>query len=423
MLTNKKRVVITGLSGICGLGHNKSDIWKNALSGTSCIKKLDDRFVDDINFDYPINIASYVDNFKIDDEILSPKEQDRFDTFIHYALHSAHHALIDSNLKIGEDVLPHKVGCILGVGMGGFPLTESTYRKFLQQSRARTSPFFIPSIIPNMASGLVSIKLGLQGSNFSISSACASSGHAIEMGVRQIQTGIQDAVLVGGAEAVLTKLTIAGFNSMKALSKRDVPAQKASCPFSADRDGFVIGEGAAILVIESLDSARKRKANILAEIVGCGSSADAHHITSPHPEGKGAILAMKQALEESQISFNSVDYINAHGTSTPLGDISETNAIKSVFKDHAYKLNVSSTKSMTGHLLGSAAALESFFCVQSLVHQEIAPTINLEQADPECDLNYTANVSVKKEINFALNNSFGFGGTNSSIIFKRFQGD
>ncbi len=423
MLTNKKRVVITGLSGICGLGHSKNEIWKNALSGKSSIKKLNDRFIDDIEFDFPVNIASYVNNFKIDDEILSPKEQDRFDTFIHYALHSAHHALIDSNLKIGSDVLPHKIGCILGVGMGGFPLTESSYRKFLKQKRARTSPFFIPSIIPNMASGLISIKLGLQGSNFSISSACASSGHAIEMGVRQIQTGIQDAVLVGGSEAVLTKLTIAGFNSMKALSKRDVPAQHASCPFSSDRDGFVIGEGAAILVIESLDSALKRDATILAEIIGCGSSADAHHITSPHPEGQGAIKAMEQALLEASIEPNQVDYINAHGTSTPLGDISETNAIKSVFKEHAYKLNISSTKSMTGHLLGSAAAIESFFCVQSLVHQEIAPTINLDNPDPECDLNYTPNTSIKKKINIALNNSFGFGGTNSSLIFKKFQGE
>ncbi len=422
MLT-KKRVVITGLSGICGLGHNKNDIWNNALAGKSCVKKLNDRFVDDIEFDYPINIASYVQDFKIDDEILSPKEQDRFDTFIHYALHSAHHALIDSKLKVGHDVEAHKIGCILGVGMGGFPLTESSYRKFLKQKRPRTSPFFIPSIIPNMASGLISIKLGLQGSNFSISSACASSGHAIEMGVRQIQTGIQDAVLVGGSEAVLTKLTIAGFNSMKALSKREVASEKASCPFSADRDGFVIGEGAAILVIESLESAIKRKANILAEILGCGSSADAHHITSPHPEGLGAIKSMEQALLEANIKFSEVDYINAHGTSTPLGDISETNAIKNVFKDHAYNLNISSTKSMTGHLLGSAAALESFFCVQTLVDQEIAPTINLENPDPECDLNYTANSSVKKEINIALNNSFGFGGTNSSLIFKRFQGE
>ncbi len=422
-MSNKPRIAITGLGGIAGLGSNPNEIWNNALSAKSSVKTLSERFSDDVPFDYPISIASYIDNFQISEEILSLKEQDRFDLFIHYALHATHQALSDSKLLNDQTAYrPERIGCILGVGMGGFPATESGYRKFLNQKRARTNPFFIPSIIPNMASGLIGIKYNLRGTNFSISSACASSGHAIEMGMRQIQAGIMDAVLVGGSEAVLTKFTIAGFHSMKALSRREVSPSEASCPFDLKRDGFVIGEGSAVFMLENLESAKKRGANILAELVGAGSSADAFHITAPHPEGDGAISAIKAALNDAQISPEQIHYINAHGTSTPAGDIAETNSIKKVFNDHAYKLSISSTKSMTGHLLGAASALESLFCIKSLIDQRIAPTINLHTPDPECDLNYTPNKSEEKKLEYVLNNSFGFGGTNSSLIFKRYQG-
>ncbi len=311
------------------------------------------------------------------------------------------------------------MGCILGVGMGGFPATESGYRKFLNQKRARTSPFFIPSIIPNMASGLIGIKYNLKGSNFSISSACASSGHAIETAKRLIEAGVLDVAVVGGSEAVITKLTFAGFHSMKALSKREVNPTMASCPFSLERDGFVMGEGAGVFVLENLEKAKNRNARIIAELAGAGASADAHHITAPHPEGIGAIEAMKAALKDANIEASKIDYINAHGTSTPIGDIAETRAIKSVFDQHAYHLNISSTKSMTGHLLGAASALESIFCIKAIEENIIPPTINLENPDPDCDLNYTPIKAVNKEINFALNNSFGFGGTNSTLIFKK----
>jgi 3-oxoacyl-[acyl-carrier-protein] synthase II len=302
--------------------------------------------------------------------------------------------------------------------MGGFPFIESQHEKILGSKRPRTTPFFIPSLIPNMASGLLSIKKGFKGTNFSISSACASSGHAIEIGMRLIQAGALDAVVVGGAEAVVTPLTTAGFHSMKALSKRDVDPQLASCPFSKNRDGFVIAEGAGVLILENKEKAKNRGQKLLAEIAAASSSADAFHITAPAKDGSGAMACMRGALTEAGIKPEEIDYINAHGTSTPIGDKVETEAIKNVFGEYSNKVNISSTKSMSGHLLGAAAGLESALCVQSLIEQQILPTANLTEPDELCDLNYTPLKAVNKPLRYVMNNSFGFGGTNSCIIFK-----
>lgn len=313
------------------------------------------------------------------------------------------------------------IGSILGTGLGGFPSIEDTVRVYDAKGPRRVSPFFIPSFIPNMATGKISMLYNFKGINYATSSACASAGHAISAAANEIMLGRQDAILTGGSEAVISGLTISGFNSMKALSRWNDRPEQASRPFDKDRNGFVIGEGAGVLMLENLEKAQARGATILAELVGHASTADAYHITAPHPEGAGTIPCMLQALQFSGIKPEDIDYINAHGTSTPAGDIAETNAIKNTFKDHAYNLHVSSTKSMTGHLLGAAGGLESVFCIKALTDQIIPPTINLDQQDPDCDLNYVANTALKKELNYVLNNSFGFGGTNSTLIFKKFN--
>ncbi|MCB9091690.1 MAG: beta-ketoacyl-ACP synthase II [Halobacteriovoraceae bacterium] len=422
-MSNNKRIVITGLGAISGLGTNVDQIWSELIQGRSGVRKLSERFQDKVPFDFPVNIASYVDdNYQLSDSILSEREQPRFDKFIHYALQVTHDALKDASLEVGTTYDKSRIGCILGVGMGGFPFIEHEYFKFSRGTRPRTTPFFIPSLIPNMATGLASICFGFTGVNFSVSSACASSGHAIEMGYQQLKLGLQDAVIVGGSEAVITKLTISGFNSMKALSKREVEPNLASCPFSSDRDGFVMGEGAGVLVLEEYEKAKARGAKIYAEIVGCGSSSDAFHITAPHQDGLGAVQCMNNALENANLAADKIGYINAHGTSTPIGDAIETKAIKTVFGSHAHELSVSSTKSMTGHLLGAASGLESVITVLSLKNQIIPPTINLKNPDPDCDLDYTPNQAREKSFDYALNNAFGFGGTNSSIIFKKYEG-
>lgn len=413
------RVAVTGMGAVCGLGINVAQIWDAALQGQSGVRLIpkDDPVHTKTNFDFPVHIAGKPSHYKISADLLSEKEQPRFDLFNHYALSSAHEALIQANFF----PLPypaHRVGSILGVGMGGFPFIERDHQEFLQQTRPRTSPFFIPSLIPNMATGLISIRFGFTGANFTVASACASSGHAILNAFNLIRLGQQDAILSGGAEAVTTKLTTAGFHTMKALSTRDVAPEKASCPFDAERDGFVIGEGAGVLMLENWDKAQARGATILAELVSVGCSSDAYHITAPEPHGTGAALAMREALELANLDFSQIDYINTHGTSTPLGDVAETLAIKSVFQDHAYKLALNSTKSMTGHMLGAAAGIESVFCIKTLESGMVAPTINLHHPDPKCDLNYTPNVARKINAQYVLNNSFGFGGTNCCLIFK-----
>lgn len=406
------RVAVTGIGAICGLGHNLNEIWPRLVAGNSAIEKLGENFDNS-----PIKIAGLVKNFELSEEILEAKEQKKFDTFIHYALKATDEALQMASFE--NQYEPEMIGSIIGVGLGGFPMIESNHEIFLNRGARRISPFFIPSIIPNLAPGMISIKYGFKGSNFAISSACASGSHAIDVAATQIMLGRQDAIVTGGAECVTSSFTLGGFASMRALSKREDEPTKASRPFDKDRDGFVMGDGAGILLLENYDKAKARGAKILAEIVGIGASSDANHITAPHPEGMGASQAMKLALNSAGLKPDQIDYINAHGTSTPLGDGIETMAIKNVFEKHAYELTVSSTKSMTGHLLGAAGGIESVFCVKAILEQMIPPTINLENPSEECDLNYSANKATAKNINFALNNSFGFGGTNSSTIFKK----
>lgn len=408
------RVAVTGMGAICGLGNSLDEVWKNALAGKSGITTLQNQSTEN----WPVTFGGEVKNFKLDPKLMELKDQDRFDLFNQYALHAADEAIKQSGLmEAGYDMV--KVGTIFGTGLGGFPHIEANHKVFLEKGARRVSPFFIPSVIPNMAEGLVSIHYGFKGINFAIASACASSAHAIGSAATEIMLGRQDAMITGGTEAVITGYTIAGFASMKALSKRNEEPNRASRPYDVDRDGFVMGEGAGILVLENYDKAVARGAKIIAEVISFGASADAHHITAPHPEGLGALACMNQALELSGIPKEEIGYINAHGTSTPLGDIAETEAIKKVFGDHAKKLAVSSTKSMTGHLLGAAGGLESIFCIKALETGMLPPTINLDNQDPACDLHYVPNKSEKRDIKYALNNSFGFGGTNSSTIFKK----
>lgn len=408
------RVAVTGMGAICGLGNTLDEIWQNALAGKSGVSTIERQNTEG----WPVTFAGEVKNFKLDPLLMDLKDQDRFDLFNQYALHCADQAIKQAGLL--EAKYPsEKIGIIFGTGLGGFPHIESNHKNYLEKGARRVSPFFIPSVIPNMPEGLISIHYGFKGINFAVASACASSAHALGLAATEIMMGRQDAMITGGTEGVITGFTIAGFASMKALSKRNEEPSRASRPYDVDRDGFVMGEGAGILVIENYDKAVARGAKIIAEIVGFGASSDAHHITAPHPEGLGALICMNQALELSGIKKEDVGYINAHGTSTPLGDVAETQAIKKVFGDHAYNLNVSSTKSMTGHLLGAAGGLESIFCIKALQTGILPPTINLEKQDPQCDLDYVPNQPKKKDVQYALNNSFGFGGTNSSTIFKK----
>ncbi len=405
-----RRIAITGIGAICGLGHSSEEIWNNGLQGLSGISLNE-------NPDLPLNFAGFIKNFTLSDELLNPKEKDRFDKFIHYALQASSEALNQSNI-LNTDLDRSEIGCILGVGMGGFEMLEKNYKNYLEGGPRRVSPYVIPGIIPNMASGKTAMHFNLKGVNYTISSACASGAHAIIAAAQEILSGTHTAILTGGAEAAISQLSASGFNIMRALSKNSDP-QKASRPFDKARDGFVMGEGAGVLLLEEYSFAKTRGANILAELVGWGASCDAYHISAPHPESEGAISSMQKALRVANLSFDQIDYINTHGTSTPLGDVLETNAIKKVFKEHAYKMILNSTKSMTGHLLGAAAGLESVFCVKSLLEQTVLPTINLDHPEEGCDLNYCAHHAQKRSVHYALNNSFGFGGTNASLIFKR----
>lgn len=410
-----KGVAVTGLGALCGLGNNVSDIWNNAVAGKSGVSVLENFNPENL----AINFGGEVKNFECDEDVLHPKEANRFDRFIPLALQATKEAMIDAKVVVGENIDPEDIGCIFGVGMGGLREMETTRDTFVNRGPRRVSPFFIPAIIPNMAPGLISLKFGLKGMNYHISSACASAAHAITAACNEILAGRQKIMISGGSESVFSDIGFQGFLSMKALSRNNDKPQKASRPFDTGRDGFVMGEGAGVLILEDLEHAKARGAKIYAEVIGHGATSDAHHITAPHPEGEGASRCMKMAIKSAGINPDQIDYINAHGTSTPLGDIAETMAIKRTFGAHATQLNVSSTKSMTGHLLGAAGGIESVFCVKAIEQKMIPPTINLENQDPECDLNYTANKAVEKELKYVLNNSFGFGGTNSSIIFKQ----
>lgn len=410
-----QRVAITGMGMINGLGHNLEEVWANALEGKSGVSSIDSFNTENLGTKF----AGVVKNFSIAEHILEAKEAPRYDRFIHFALHSAHEAMAHAGLLNSSHYDPTRMGCILGVGIGGLPEIEKTMITMMEKGPKRVSPFFIPAIIPNMTTGLVSINHNLQGLNYSISSACASAAHALSAASYEIMMGRQDVVVSGGAEAVVSTLGLSGFINMKALSRRNDEPHKASRPFEIGRDGFVMGEGAGVLILENYDKARARGAKIYAEIIGHGATSDAHHITAPHPEGDGAFRCMSMAVQDAGIDPKLIGYVNAHGTSTPLGDLGETRAIKRTFGDHAKNLYVSSTKSMTGHLLGAAGGIETIFCAMALHTGMIPPTINLENQDPECDLNYVPNKPIAANIQYALNNSFGFGGTNSSVVLKK----
>ena len=409
------RVVVTGFGAITPVGLNASANWESLMkmqSGVGPITLFDAS-------QYSSRIAGEVKGFK-PEEHFPIKELKRIGRFIQLAMVAGTEAIGHSALNLNETDKT-RMGACVGVGIGGLSEIQSEYWTVREKGPKRVSPFFIPSVIGNLASGQLSIKFGLQGPNTCITTACSSSSHAIGESFRLIQRGEQDIMVAGGAEAVVCELGVGGFCSMRALSERNDDPTRASRPFDKDRDGFVIGEGSAILILESLPHAQKRGAQIFAEIVGYGLNADAYHLTAPSPEGEGAGRCMRLALKDAKLNPEQIDYINAHGTSTPVGDVNETLAIKNVFKDHAYQLAVSSTKSLTGHLLGAAGAAEALYCVQALGAQIMPATANLENPSPECDLNFVPNQPQERKLNYVLSNSFGFGGTNASLIFKKFE--
>jgi 3-oxoacyl-[acyl-carrier-protein] synthase II len=351
---------------------------------------------------------------------MEKKEVKKMDLFIHYALAGAVMAADDAQLAFDE-AERSRIGALIGTGMGGIPALEESHKILQEKGPGRISPFFIPSIITNLASGQIAMRFGVRGPNSCVSTACATGNHAIGDSFELIKRNAADVMFAGGTEAVITPLTIGGFCAMKALSTRNGAPQRASRPFDKGRDGFVMGEGAGVLILEELQHALRRGAKIYAELVGYGMSADAYHMTAPEPEGVGAITSMRLALEDAGLTPGEVDYINAHGTSTPVGDTAETRAIKKVFGDHAYRLAVSSIKSMTGHLLGAAGGVESLATVLTIHHGLIPPTINYDEPDPECDLDYVPNKARQAEVRVALTNSFGFGGTNATLVFKKYS--
>ncbi|NIO17312.1 MAG: beta-ketoacyl-ACP synthase II [Deltaproteobacteria bacterium] len=410
-----RRVVVTGLGIISPLGAGVKRNWEAALRGESGIDRVT-RF--DAS-DFPTRIAGEVKNFKADDYI-DRKDVKKMDRFIQFAIAAAEEAMADSALRIGEEI-SERTGVIMGAGLGGLESIERYHEAFLSGGVRKISPFFIPMLIVNLAPGQISMIYGAKGPNLSITTACAASTHAIGEAYQAILRDEADVIIAGGSEATITPLGLGGFCAMKALSTRNDDPAKASRPFDSERDGFVMGEGGGILILEELEFARKRGARIYAEVGGYAATADAHHITAPAPEGEGAARCMAEALKTGGIDPREVDYINAHGTSTKYNDLFETMAIKSVFGDHAYNLAVSSTKSMTGHLLGAAGAVEAIFTILAMDQGVIPPTINLENGDPGCDLDYVPNSPRKGEIKVALSNSFGFGGTNGVVVFKRYK--
>jgi len=411
----KRRVVVTGIGMVTPLGTGVEKNWEAVCSGKSGLGPI-------TKFDasaFPCQIAGEVKDFKSED-FMDKQQIRRFDIFIHYGMASAKMAMEDAGLKIDSNN-NSRVGCITGSGLGGLAMIEHFHRLMLDKGPGRISPFFIPGIIANMLPGQIAIEFGAKGPNTSIETACAASTHAIGEAFRMIQEGYADAMITGGAEAVITPLAVGGFCSMKALSTRNNEPEKASRPFEMDREGFVMGEGSGILILEEMSQALERSAKIYAEIAGYGLSGDAYHISAPSPEGDGAINCMAMAIKTAGLKPEDVDYINAHGTSTKLNDLSETKAIKALFGDHAYKLAVSSTKSMTGHLLGGTGGIEAIYSLLAIRHGMIPPTINYETPDPECDLDYVPNKARKADIKVAMSNSFGFGGTNATVLFKAFK--
>ena len=412
-MTHTRRVVITGVGLVTPLGTGVDKNWQALMEGRSGIGPVT-RF--DVS-DFPTRIAGEVKDFH-PEEFIEKKEIKKMDLFIQYAVAAAKMAMDESQLPITADN-EDMVGVIVGVGIAGLSSIEEYHKLFLESRLKRVSPFFIPKLIANLAPGQISIRYGAKGINYTPTSACSSGAHAIGEAFRLIRLGEQDAMIAGGAEAALTSMGLGGFIAMKAVSSRNDAPEKASRPFDRNRDGFVMSEGAGVLVLEELEQARSRGARIYAEVIGYGANSDAYHITAPSPEGEGAVRCIRLALRSGGIDPLEVDYINAHGTSTPYNDATETQAIKRVFGEQAARLAVSSTKSMTGHLLGAAGGVEAVYSALALHHQCLPPTINYEDPDPECDLDYVPNVPRRAPIRVALSNSFGFGGTNVCLAFRR----
>jgi len=409
-----RRVVVTGLGMLSPLGNTPETTWENLLLGKSGIRNID-------HFDaslYTTKFAGLVQNFNAQD-YMERKEAKKMDLFIQYGVAAGVQAVKDSGIEVTEENAP-RIGVAIGSGIGGLGLIEQNHEKMLKASSPRKlSPFFVPSTIINMISGHLSIMFGLQGPNIAITTACTSGVHNIGHAARMIAYGDADVMVAGGAEKASTTLGMGGFGAARALSRRNDDPQAASRPWDKDRDGFVLGDGAGVVVVEEYEHAKARGAKIYAELIGFGMSGDAYHMTSPPADGAGAARAMVNALNDAKIDVSKVGYINAHGTSTPTGDIAETNAVKSVFGDEAYNVLMGSTKSMTGHLLGAAGAIESIFSIQALMHGVVPPTINLDNPDEGCDLDYIAGTARDVKLDYVLCNSFGFGGTNGSLIFKK----
>ena len=410
----KKRVVITGIGAVTPLGNDAWSTWENAKKGISGIGIAQQVNLDKVD----VKLAGEVKNFKPDD-FMDRKEARRMGRFSQLAVAASKMAVEDAGIQMGENVNAERAGVWIGSGIGGLGEFEEQHKKFLEKGQRRVNPFTIPMFIPDMAAGRVSIELGAKGINNASVTACASGSNSIGDAFRALQNGYGDVMIAGGAEATITEMTIAGFSNMTALSTNPDPLT-ACRPFDKNRDGFIIGEGSGIVILEELEHAKARGAKIYGEIVGYGATGDAYHITSPAPEGEGAARAIKQALEDADIHPSEVDYINAHGTSTPLNDLYETKAIKEVFKEHAYQLAVSSTKSMTGHMLGAAGAVEAIFSLLSIRDGLIPPTINYETPDEELDLDYVPNIAREKHVQVAVSNSLGFGGHNASLVFRKF---
>jgi 3-oxoacyl-[acyl-carrier-protein] synthase II len=412
---SRRRVVVTGLGCISPVGNTVPQAWANILAGQSGIGLIT-KF-DASNF--ACKIAGEVKGFDLESYI-SAKEARTMDTFIHYGIAAAHQAVVDAGLPTGEaldEEAATRIGCIIGSGIGGLPLIEETHGEYVARGPRRISPYFVPASIINMISGHVSMRFGFKGPNLAVVTACTTGLHCIGEAARKIEYGDADVVVAGGSEGTVSPLGVGGFAAMRALSTRNDDPATASRPWDKDRDGFVLGEGAGVMVLEEYEHAKARGARIYAELAGYGMSADAGHMTAPNMDGPRR--AMVNALRNAGVNADQVDYLNAHGTSTPLGDVNESNAIKAALGDHAKRVVVSSTKSMTGHLLGGAGGLESVFTVLALHHQKCPPTINIFHQDPECDLDYCANTARDMKIEVAVKNNFGFGGTNGTLVFKR----
>lgn len=412
---SKRRVVVTGLGIVSPVGSSLASAWGNIKAGKSGINTISPELFDASEFS--VRIAGNVKGFNVDDYI-KPKDQKKMDTFIHYGIGAGVDAIRDSGLEVTE-ANAERIGVLMGSGIGGLQTIERNYTAFLNGGARKISPFFVPASIINMVAGNLSIMYGLKGPNMSIVSACATATHSIGDAARMIVYGDADVMVAGGAEMGSTPLGIGGFAAARALSTRNDDPEAASRPWDVDRDGFVLGDGAGVLVLEEYEHAKARGAKIYCELVGYGMSSDAYHMTSPSEGGEGAARCMRNAMRDAGLNADQIDYINAHGTSTPAGDKAETFAVKLALGDHAYKTAVSSTKSMTGHLLGAAGGIEAVFSVMAIHDQVLPPTINLHQQDPECDLDYVPNVARDTKVNVAMSNSFGFGGTNGTLIFKK----